>query len=75
MAKMNPEEYNKLERVDVVNSSEHWNEYLLEDGNILRLKLTLIKVRMDPSKVDEEGLPNYATKTTQLMDVEKSPSK
>ena len=29
--------------VDVVSSTEHWNEYLLEDGTILRVKLVLVR--------------------------------
>ena len=67
--------FDDLSRVGIVHSQEFWNEYLLEDGHILRLKIGLIKVRVKDNLRDEEGNPVYAVKTQLLMDVERGQSK
>ena len=75
MEPLSPKDMNTLLRIGIVNSHELWNEYLLEDGNILKVKVTLIKVRKHPTDVDDEGNPRYAVKSQLLMDVESAQPK
>ena len=41
--------------VDVNQSGERWNEYFLEDGTVLKMKLVLKKVFKVDGEYDEEG--------------------
>ncbi len=42
---------------------EHWNEYLLDDGTILRNKSVLTDIVRVEGKYNEEGQPLYLFKT------------
>ena len=55
--------------VDVNQSNEHWNEYLLEDGTVLKMKLILKKVMRVANEVDAEGNPVYVMQTTYVTTV------
>ena len=64
----------KGDTVDIVNANERWNEYLLEDGNLLRVKLIVIRVvKTEGDIVKQEGIPNYKVKTQLVMDAVKAP--
>jgi len=45
-----------------------WHEYLLADGNTLRIKFILLKV-MDTGKVDPTGIPIYTFQTDTVATV------
>ena len=45
--------------VDVNQSSEQWNTYLLDDGSTLRAKLVVTKVLRVDNNYDAEGNPVY----------------
>lgn len=50
--------------VDVVelsfqNAREHWNEYLLDDGSVLKLKPVATEVLRVEGEYDAEGNPVY----------------
>jgi hypothetical protein len=50
-------------------SGENWNEYLLDDGTVIRLKLVVTEaVRVD-GQYDPEGNPLYLVKSTNVMGV------
>lgn len=49
---------------------ESWNEYRLEDGTTLRLRLVLAAVYRVPGSRDAEGNPVYVARSTNVMDVE-----
>jgi hypothetical protein len=55
--------------VGINRSTEHWNEYVLEDGNIIRLKLVLVRVLKTIEKDMVTGEPVYITNTQNLMTV------
>lgn len=55
--------------VDVNHSSEKWNEYLLEDGTVLKMKLVLKKVFKVDGEFDEEGNPVYVMQSTNVTSI------
>ena len=55
--------------VEVNQSSEKWNEYLLEDGTVLKMKLILKKVMRVENEFDAEGNPVYVMQTTNVTAV------
>lgn len=55
------------ERVDVNQATEYWNQYLLEDGSVLRLKTIVTEVVKLPDQYDLEGNPVYVTKSGNIV--------
>lgn len=55
--------------IEVSQSSERWNEYLLEDGTILKMKLILKKVLKVGGEFDGEGNPVYVMQSTNVTSV------
>ena len=53
--------------VEVKTAKELWNEYELEDGNILKMKLVLVKVLKTSDKDIITGVPIYIVNTQNLM--------
>lgn len=56
-------------------SGEHWNEYLVDDGTVLRVKLVATEVLRIDGQFDEEGNPAYIVKSTNVMNVSASDEK
>ena len=54
------------------NIAEHWNEYLLNDGSVLRVKSVVTEILKIPEAYDSEGSPIYMVKSAQVVSV--SPS-
>lgn len=52
--------------------SEEWNEYVLDDGARLRLKVTLVRVSKT-SKYDKDGEPVYLTETSVMAQLKVPP--
>ena len=52
--------------IDVNQSSELWNHYLLEDGTTLKMKLVLTKVLRVDGEFDPEGNPVYVMQSTNV---------
>jgi hypothetical protein len=50
-------------------SGEHWNEYLLDDGAVVRLKLVVTEVIRLDDVFDDDGNPGYVTKATTVTSV------
>ena len=55
--------------VEVNHASEKWNEYLLEDGSVLKMKLILKKIMRVENEFDAEGNPVYVMQTTNVTAV------
>ena len=55
--------------IEVNQSSEKWNEYLLEDGTVLKMKLVLKKVFRVDGEFDEEGNPVYVMQSTNVTSI------
>lgn len=56
------------EPVGVKSSSEHWNQYILDDGTIIKTKSVLVEVRRAKTQKNELGEPFYTVKSAQLVD-------
>ena len=54
------------------NIAEHWNEYLLNDGSVVRFKSVVTEILRLVDRYDREGNPQYLIKSTQVVSV--SPS-
>lgn len=50
-------------------AGEHWNEYLTDDGSVLRLKLVVTGVLRIDGKFDDAGNPVYAVQSTNVVSV------
>jgi hypothetical protein len=57
--------------VDINQSNEHWNDYLLEDGTVLKIKLVATKVYRVENKFDNEGNPVYFVQSTNVLSVQR----
>lgn len=49
------------------NAREYWNEYLLDDGTIIRLKLVATEVLRIEDMRDANGAPVYVVKSTNVL--------
>ena len=49
---------------------EHWNEYLVEDGTVVRIKLVATEVVRLDGEYDGEGNPVYLVQSTNVMAVD-----
>ena len=59
----------EVTEISFQTSGEHWNEYLLEDGAVIRLKtVTSEIVRLD-EKYDADGNPMYVIKSSNIVAV------
>lgn len=55
--------------VGVLTSNEHWNEYQLEDGRVLKYKEVLVAVLRIEGLVNSDGTPAYQIQTRKVVDV------
>ena len=55
--------------IEVNQCSERWNEYLLEDGSVVKIKLVLKKVLRVDNEYDREGNPIYVLQSTNIPSV------
>lgn len=53
--------------IGIRKSTESWNEYELEDGNIIKIKLVVVRVLKTIDKDPITGEPIYITNTQNLM--------
>ena len=52
--------------------AEHWNEYLLTDGSVIRLKTVVTDILKVVGKFDAEGNPVYVVKAANVVAVSAS---
>jgi hypothetical protein len=51
-------------------SGEYWNEYLLDDGTVFRIKLVVTEIARVKDLYDAKGDPIYAASHTQVTAVD-----
>jgi len=66
--RVNDEELDALE-MSFQNVAEHWNEYLVNDGSVLRLKSVVTEILKVEGRYDAEGNPLYIVKSAQVVAV------
>jgi hypothetical protein len=52
------------------STGEHWNEYLLDDGTVFRIKLVVTEIARLMDRYDAEGDPIYAATHAQVITVD-----
>ena len=57
------------EHVETTQSHECWNEHLLDDGTVLKLKTVLTNVYRVEGQYDAEGNPVYIVQSTNVLSV------
>ena len=68
--KVNPEaDPKESELIDVTDSKENWNEYLLADGTVLKMKGVLTEVWRVLDEFDADGNPRYILKSSNITSV------
>lgn len=48
---------------------EHWNEYVLDDGSVVKIKLVVTNVVRIEGEYDPTGAPVYLAQSTNVMAV------
>jgi hypothetical protein len=51
-------------------SNENWNDYLLDDGTVLRMKLVVTEVLRVTNQYDQQGNPVYMVTSTNVMAID-----
>ena len=55
--------------IEISQSGEQWNQYLLDDGTMIKMKLVATKVLRIDNKYDKEGNPVYFVQSTNVISV------
>ena len=55
--------------MDINQTNEYWNQYLLDDGTVVKIKLVATKVLRVDNKYDNEGNPLYVIQSTNITSV------
>jgi hypothetical protein len=63
-------EEHEAEPIGFRSSGEHFNEYLLDDGSVLRIKLVLTDVWKVKETYDSLGNPVYLAEHSEVMAVD-----
>jgi len=56
--------------VSVQQTQEYWNQYLLEDGSVIKMKLVATDIVRVDGQYDKEGNPVYIVKSTNIVSVQ-----
>ena len=59
----------EAEEVAINSSHENWNEYLLSDGSVVRVKLVVTEAVKVVDMYDQQGNPVYVVQSTNIMSV------
>jgi len=55
--------------IEIQQSNEHWNQYLLSDGTVVKMKLVATEVWRIEAEWDHEGNPMYVIKSSNVVTV------
>lgn len=55
--------------IEINQASERWNEYFLEDGSVIKMKLVTTKIVRVDNEYDIEGNPVYFVQSTNVLSV------
>jgi len=58
------------EPVEINQSSEHWNQYMLEDGTVIKMKLVATRIVRLLNQYDQAGNPVYFVNSTNVVSIE-----
>jgi len=72
LAKLPKDAFLGAKELDFSEEREYWNEYKLEDGTILKVKLVLRGVKR-LNKYEPDGTPIYAVNTMNIVRAVKVP--
>lgn len=61
--------------VGIDESSEKWSEFKLDDGTILRAKMSIVSAARVDNDWDQDGNPSYVIKSHNIVTVVESPEK
>ena len=50
-------------------TGEHWNEYLLDDGTVARVKLVVVNVYRVDGQTDPKGQPVYLIESNNVLSI------
>jgi hypothetical protein len=56
-------------RVEANQSTEHWNQYLLEDGSLLKIKTVVTEIFRVIGEYDGHGNPMYIVRSGNVVSV------
>lgn len=56
--------------INVNQANEYFNQYFLEDGTVLKMKLVATKVFRIDDRFDQEGNPIYFVQSTNVLSVD-----
>ena len=56
--------------VEINQANEYFNQYILEDGTVLRMKLVATKAFRIADRYDQEGNPAYFVQSTNVLSVD-----
>lgn len=56
--------------VSPTSTNEYWNQYFLEDGSVIRMKLVATEFARIDGEYDDDGNPVYSIKSTNVVSVE-----
>ncbi len=59
----------EAELVPVNTSNENWNEYILQDGSVIRLKAVATEIWRILDEYDQDGNPVYFVKSGNMITV------
>ena len=51
------------------SAGEHWNEYIVDDGTVIKIKLIVTDITRIDGMYDQVGNPVYAAASTNVMSV------
>lgn len=52
------------------SGGEHWNEYLVDDGSVVKVKLVATEILRVDGEYDENGNPIYLMQSMNVMSVD-----
>jgi len=55
--------------IEINQTNEYWNQYLLDDGTVIKMKPVTTKVLRVDNKYDNEGNPLYIVQSTNITAV------
>ncbi len=55
--------------IPAISSSENWNEYLLEDKSVLKMKAVVTEIVRVDGSYDNDGNPLYVVKSSNVLTV------
>ena len=57
------------ELIEVHQTNEHWNDYLLRDGTVLKMKTIVSEVWRVVGEYDSDGNPIYFVRSSNVLNI------